>query len=378
MNDKRRATPEEAAFLVTFAAALSVMENFLPRIPLPGVRLGLANLVTIIALYRHGVSTAIEIAAIRSMVASFVTGSFLSPSFFISFTASVSGAIAMAGLYGLGGKNAMAFSPVGISVFGAFVNNMAQLLVVFLLLIQNKAVFAFIPYLGISAVITGAITGLIASGTLAKTKDMPHNSIHAKELKQTGIKSALIMTSGFIFAVFVLLVKDFFVLLFLSSVIAIILMAGRGTLRAARTLAFKAKYLILFAAITPIIFDNRGREIARLFFISVTDTGLNEAAVFALRIFLMVSVSAVMSSRLTPHEMAAGLVKILLPLKVFGIDAHRVSAIIACSWAMLPDFMDRAVKSASFVFAKRKPGFGGIIEASTEAAASVYGQNRQN
>jgi len=351
MAVKRRANPEEAAFLVTFAAALSVMENFLPRIPLPGVRLGIANLVTIIALYRHGAGTAIEIAAIRSMVASFVTGTFLSPAFFISFTASVSGACAMALISALG--NTRAFSPIGVSVFGAFVNNMAQLLVVYLLLINNRAVLGFMPYLGISAVITGAITGIIASKTLQKTGELPHSAVTAGELKSTGIKGALIMAVAALFAAFVLFMKDFLVLFLLSSILAAVLLIGRETFRAARAQVFKAKYLIFFSALTPIIFNDRGNSIVSFLVFHVTDAGLNEAGVFTLRILLLVSVSAVVSAWLTPLDMAGGLVKLLMPLKFLGIDAHRVSAIIACSWAMLPDFMDRAMKTASEVFALR-------------------------
>jgi len=73
-----------SAALVATACVLQVAESFIPH-PVPGVRLGLANIVTLVTLAELGFAAALEVALLRTVVASLVLGSFLTPGFLLSF-----------------------------------------------------------------------------------------------------------------------------------------------------------------------------------------------------------------------------------------------------------------------------------------------------
>ncbi|MEO0081903.1 MAG: Gx transporter family protein, partial [candidate division WOR-3 bacterium] len=86
------------AALVACASVLQVAETLLPY-PLPGVRLGLANVFTLVALVETGPADAFHLALLRSLLSSFVLGTFLSPAFVLSFAGAVVSAAVMVLLF---------------------------------------------------------------------------------------------------------------------------------------------------------------------------------------------------------------------------------------------------------------------------------------
>lgn len=148
------------------AIALSVAEAAIP-LPLPGVKPGLANIVTLIVLARWGWREAVWVALLRVLAGSLLLGQFLAPGFFLS----LSGAIASLLTLGFAMHLPMRwFGPVSLSIFAAFAHIGAQLVVARLWLVPHDGVFYLTPVFSAAAVLFGVVNGLIAARLL---RDLP-------------------------------------------------------------------------------------------------------------------------------------------------------------------------------------------------------------
>ena len=153
-----------AALLTTLALALSYLEALLPlSIAVPGVKLGLPNLVVIFALYRLRPRTAALISLLRVALVSLLFGSVLSLAY------SAAGAV-LSFLVMLGLKKSGRFSCVGVSVAGAVSHNLAQILTAALLLETGRLAWYF-PVLCLSGTVAGVCIGLV-SALLVKRIDL--------------------------------------------------------------------------------------------------------------------------------------------------------------------------------------------------------------
>ncbi|HHT27769.1 MAG TPA: hypothetical protein GXZ82_11030 [Firmicutes bacterium] len=144
--------------LLALATVLYVVEAQLPLLPLPGARLGLANLVTLLALYGWGLREAFQIALLRQVLGGMFTGTLLGMPFFFGLAGAVSSTLVMALLLTLGRGRT---HPVLVSIWGAIAHNMAQLGVAYLF-IQQRAVLAYLPFLLYLALPSGAVIGYLA------------------------------------------------------------------------------------------------------------------------------------------------------------------------------------------------------------------------
>ena len=159
MNRTRRLAL--CAVMISLALVLSYTERFIPLqmvIPLPGIKLGLANLVSLVALYLLGGRSAYIILAIRCLMGSIFGGSVTA--FLFSITG---GTLAM--LVMTGAMKAPFLSIYGVSILGAAAHNIGQILAA-MAVMQSVYIGAYLPYLLIVAVFTGLATGTAASGVL--------------------------------------------------------------------------------------------------------------------------------------------------------------------------------------------------------------------
>jgi heptaprenyl diphosphate synthase len=125
-------------------------------LPIPGVKLGLANIVTLLAIYLFGAKEGLAISVLRVLFVSFLSGTFLSVGFFLSLSGATISALVMASL-----KNFVpSLSLVGISIAGAVTHNVAQLLAASVL-IQTGYIFFYLPVLLLAGLPTGLSTGYI-------------------------------------------------------------------------------------------------------------------------------------------------------------------------------------------------------------------------
>ena len=149
------------AILIALALALSYTERFIPLqmvIPLPGVKLGLANIVTLIALYLLGPRDAFAILIPRCIFGAVFGGGITGLLF------SLTGGI-LAMLTMILAKKIPFFSIYGVSVLGAAAHNVGQILAA-MLLMNSHYIGAYLSYLLIVALFTGVATGAAGAGVL--------------------------------------------------------------------------------------------------------------------------------------------------------------------------------------------------------------------
>lgn len=149
--------------LLTLALILSYVESLIPFfVAIPGVKLGLANLVVLICLYAYPAKYAFLISGIRVILAGLLFGSMF------SILYSLTGAL-LSLLIMLLAKQVFKLGILGVSILGGVFHNVGQLLVA-IVVVSNLRIAYLFPYLLLSGVITGAIIGFIASMTVPYLK----------------------------------------------------------------------------------------------------------------------------------------------------------------------------------------------------------------
>lgn len=144
-----------SAILVTLAMIFSYIEALFPMpVPIPGVKLGLANLVIIIAIYRLGFKYAFTINCVRIFVAGLLfTGLF---GMMYSFAGGILSIVVMYLLYRTGW-----FSMVGISMAGGVAHNLGQLITACIIM-SNIRLMSYFAVLLFSGMISGILIGIVA------------------------------------------------------------------------------------------------------------------------------------------------------------------------------------------------------------------------
>jgi len=160
------AADHHIAKLAALAIGLSVLEAAIPS-PLPGVKPGIANIVTLIVLARFGWRTAAWVTLLRVVGSGLLMGSVLTPGFFLSLSGALSSLMILAISQHL---PARWFGAVTHSIFGAFAHIAGQLLLVYFWLIPHMGVAYLIPIFAAAALIFGTANGLIAAYFLSVEK----------------------------------------------------------------------------------------------------------------------------------------------------------------------------------------------------------------
>ncbi|MCX7181499.1 MAG: Gx transporter family protein [Candidatus Methylopumilus sp.] len=158
----------QIAQLSAIAIGLSLIESVLPS-PMPGVKPGIANIITLYAMYRFNFRTAIWVSILRVFATSLILGQFLSPTFMLSLAGSL---LSLLTLYFSIKLPSRFFSPMGLSVLSSFAHITGQLLLVRLWLIPHASIYYLIPVYSAAALLFGLINGWITYRLLKH-----HNSI---------------------------------------------------------------------------------------------------------------------------------------------------------------------------------------------------------
>ncbi|MEY8319545.1 Gx transporter family protein [Lachnospiraceae bacterium 46-61] len=140
--------------LTTVALLLSYVERML-SIPMivPGMKLGLANVAVLIALYILDTKTAFSISILRILISALLfTG-------FASFLYSISGALLSFTIMAFC-KKINIFSIIAISILGGISHNIGQIIIA-CIIVENIGLFYYMPFLIILGIVTGFITGIV-------------------------------------------------------------------------------------------------------------------------------------------------------------------------------------------------------------------------
>lgn len=169
LNKKRKISNQERIRMITktgiyiaLGVTLSLLETYLIPLglvlPIPGAKIGLANLVTLVVLLTEKNQMVWLVTGGRIFLASLLTGTLFS----VSFALSVGGSIAALLVMSILRKKApKLFSLIGLSIAGAVAHNSGQLLTLYLLL-PGAGVFSFLPWALLLAIPSGWLTGYLA------------------------------------------------------------------------------------------------------------------------------------------------------------------------------------------------------------------------
>ncbi len=138
------------------ALALSYVETLIPvPMAVPGVKLGLANIVTVFVLFKLGWRAASAVSAVRVALASLLFGTMLSAAY------SAAGAVLSVTVMALL-KGTKKFTPTGVSVAGAIMHNVGQILMA-MMITGVEQIAAWLPMLIVSGLVTGIAVGIAGS-----------------------------------------------------------------------------------------------------------------------------------------------------------------------------------------------------------------------
>jgi len=154
------------SLLTSLAVIFFVIESAIPN-PFPWLRLGLANTVIIMVIVLYGMKDGLLVAFLRAMVGSVAIGTFLGPGFWLSISGGLASAFMMGFLYRFFSS---VFSLIGISVIGAYIHSLTQIILVYFFLIQRKEIFYLLPIILFCSLIAGCINGLAAIFLLDQVK----------------------------------------------------------------------------------------------------------------------------------------------------------------------------------------------------------------
>lgn len=160
----KKNTVRIAWFGVFTALALifSYVETLIPfQIGIPGVKLGLANLIVVVALYKMGGKDAMLLSVTRIVLSGFIFASLFSILYSLA-----GGLLSLAVMVIL--KKRGSFSVFGVSMAGGVFHNVGQLIVA-MLVVETFSVAYYVPVLLIAGVITGFIIGVVANEMLKRT-----------------------------------------------------------------------------------------------------------------------------------------------------------------------------------------------------------------
>lgn len=149
------------AMFSAFAILAAYVESFIPSIGIPGVKLGLANIAVVLALYILDAESAIIVDVVRIVIVGLLFGSMMSMSFalagaFVSLTVMIIL------------KKCFDFSIITVSIFGGFFHNVGQMIIAWIL-VDNYNILYYMPVLLIAGIITGLIIGLLAKVLYTRT-----------------------------------------------------------------------------------------------------------------------------------------------------------------------------------------------------------------
>ena len=158
---KKRVT---ISMLTALAIVISILESYIPFF-VPGVKLGLSNVVILFVIYIYSYKTTITVSITKILVVSILRTGLFSLSFFFS----VSGSILSLSIMFLLHKFTK-LSIIGISVVGAIFHSIGQILMS-IILFKSASFLYLLPILIICSVITGIVVGLVSNKVIAYYKD---------------------------------------------------------------------------------------------------------------------------------------------------------------------------------------------------------------
>lgn len=153
------------AFLIACGIVFQLLESFVPVVMIvPGYKIGLANIVSLFALYAYGTKDMLIVSFGRIFLAALLQGTLLSVAFILSLSGGILSAIVM-----IAAKKTRLFSIYGVSVAGAAAHSIGQVIAV-TFIYQQYLMQLFLPILLALSIVSGLLIALLASQLLTRLK----------------------------------------------------------------------------------------------------------------------------------------------------------------------------------------------------------------
>ncbi len=164
-GEKDRSEVLHIALLSAYAVGLHSIEALIPT-PVPWLRLGLANIITLTTLYLYGLKGGMTVTLTRVFIRSLLAGTFLGPAFIMSLGGGVVSTLFMWGTITLFRRLS---GPVSVSILGALAHNTTQLFLAYFLFVRRvEAILIVSPVILIFGIATGIFNGMATNMILKK------------------------------------------------------------------------------------------------------------------------------------------------------------------------------------------------------------------
>ncbi len=347
------------ALFVAWACVFQLIEFVFPS-PFPGVRLGLANMISLVVLFQMGFRAALEVAILRVLISSILVGTFLSPTFALSLVGALASTLVMGLLFKLSIKQEyLRLSLIGISIAGSITHTMTQLGLVYFILIKHTGIFLLTPWLLISALIMGSITGLIARQIsrdmdgasfdfgrkeahrlLARTQQNSHDQ-HLTRSFLRKLSPTFKILYVCIMALLIVLIENIWlygIVLFFTIGLAFI---GKIPSKKLWMGIKRMRFFLVMTIILDLLFVDQGVTIFAWHGFHITQTGLSQGLLFACRLVILLLNSYIVSLSTTPEEISLHLSRLLSPLKILRFSPVRFAKMMMLAWMLVPTLLDQ-------------------------------------
>jgi heptaprenyl diphosphate synthase len=170
------------AALAALAITIHIAESALPS-PLPGLKPGLANVVTLLVLCRYGWRMAAWVTLLRVLVGSVLIGTFLSPTFFLSASGAIASITVLGILYAFSAYkkspgrsqplSSWTIGPLGLGLAAAMAHMSGQFWVAYTLFVPHPGILTLLPVLLALASVLGIVSGLLTRIVLTRLNSDP-------------------------------------------------------------------------------------------------------------------------------------------------------------------------------------------------------------
>lgn len=369
---------KSVAVFVALASVLQMSESLIPS-PVPGLKPGLANMISLVILVLYGFKPALQVSFFRTLLSSLVTGSFLSPGFLLSMSSALLSTLVMQlFLMVIRQLPFRSMSLIGISVAGAITHSYVQLFMAYFFFIHHLAVFSFLPWLLSGAVIMGWINGKLAillCQKIEKENSLEENGwrefpLYSGNYSLRELKFPLLKIVFFLFTAVAVFAADQSWILVSLLGLMVLLFALRGIpvkslFKTARRYVFFLTLIFCF----PLFFEFRilGMELksAGVFYFVLQYSGF----VYALKLLVLILSSSWIIQTTSSEALGQTVSLLFSPLKYLGMDEKKLTAIFMFSWELFPLLLKEARQTLSGFKMKEIRGVSSLVE---QAANLIY------
>ncbi len=156
------------SILIALSVVINILESYIPFFNniIPGLKLGFANIIIIYTLYKYDSKTAIYVSLIRVLLVGLLRTGLFSITFFFSLAGAILSILVM-----IIAKKIKILSIIGVSIIGSVFHSLGQI-IIGIILLNNKNIIYYLPYLLLFSIPTGIFIGVISKKILEYPKNI--------------------------------------------------------------------------------------------------------------------------------------------------------------------------------------------------------------